>query len=270
MAAPPNAWRTDASRRTPRVRLARGVAPEPLGLGADLHALGLDTPAPVLILVGGAANLDIATGYALSPLLADLAPRLEALGAAVIDGGTAFGVMTLMGAARRGSGARFPLIGVAPRGAVTLLDDCGGDEDRMVAALDIDKARLDANHSHFLLTPGARWGDESPGIIALAERIAAGRPTLMLVVGGGAITALDVRARLRAGGRVLVLAGSGGTADRLAAWRRDGSSGAALDLNGWPAGETDAGTALQALVEVLDLRDAPAHLPDLIARALAS
>jgi hypothetical protein len=50
-----------------------------------------------LILVGGAANLSEATVPALLTLFERMAPQLDALGAAVIDGGTAFGVMALMG-----------------------------------------------------------------------------------------------------------------------------------------------------------------------------
>jgi hypothetical protein len=75
----------------------------------------------------------------------------------------------------------------------------------------------------------------------------------------GGITLLDVMHRLRAGGRVLVLAGSGGTADRLATWRRTGR----------PLPEPGLGQADPALVEVLDLAEARTRLPRILARALA-
>jgi hypothetical protein len=234
--------------------------PEPSDLDAGLVHLGLSDPRPVLILVGGAAHVSEAVAAELLRIFGELAPHLDALGAAVIDGGTAFGVMALMGEARRRAGARFPLLGIAPRCAVAIderrvaatgSDPCGGIRGNR------DKAPLDSNHTHFMLVPGDGWGDESPWIIAAARRLAGGRATLMLVAAGGEITCLDVMHRLQTGGRVLVLAGSGGTSDRLAEWRRDGRAIPGLD-----AGETE-----RALIDVLDLPDAAARLPAVLSRA---
>ncbi|EGV18238.1 hypothetical protein [Thiocapsa marina] len=228
--------------------------PEPGELDAALAAVGLSDPMPVLVLVGGAANLSEGVAPALLRLFELLAPQLDALGAAVIDGGTAFGVMALMGRARRCTGARFPLIGIAPQGAVTI--DTG--EPNPLARED-GRVRLDPEHTHFMLVPGEGWGDESPWLSAVADRLARGRGTLMLVAAGGAITRLDVAHRLLTGGRVLVLAGSGGTADRFADWRRDGRSLPDVDL-------AEAG---RGLLEVLDLADAQETLPALVEQSLA-
>ncbi len=233
------------------VRVVCPQRPLPAGLTSALLELGLTEPRPVLILVGGAARLSERVARQLLPLFAGLAPHLDALGAAVIDGGTAYGVMALMGRARRLAAARFRLIGIAPRGTVAL-DHEPGDE----------LARLDPNHTHLMLIPGAHWGDESPWIIAAAEHLAGGltggRGTLMLVAGGGAITWLDVLHRLRAGGQALVLAGSGGTADRLAEWRRGACAPADQDVAGIDP----------RLIEILDLADAPARLPAILTRTL--
>lgn len=243
----------------PSVWIARPHArPEPVELDAALAAVGLSDPRPVLVLVGGAANLSETVAPALLTLFERIAPELDALGAAVIDGGTAFGVMALMGQARRCTGARFPLIGIAPQGAVAI--DTGKPDQP--AGKD-GKARLDPNHTHFLLVPGDGWGEESPWISAVADRLARGRGTLMLVVAGGEITRCDVMHRLRTGGRVLVLAGSGGTADQLVDWRRHGAAG----LDG-PA-VFDAEAPERALIDVLDLADAGEHLPGVLARAFA-
>lgn len=237
----------------PSVWIASAGQSESDGLPAALKDLGLTEPRPALVLVGGAANLPESVAGALLRLFEDLAPRLDALGAAVIDGGTACGVMALMGRARGCSAARFPLLGIAPRGSVVLAD---GSEDASDAP---EKARLDPNHTHFILVPGARWGDESSWISAAADRLAGGRGSLMLVAAGGDITRLDVLHRLRAGGRVVTLAGSGGTAEQLADWRRDGRGVPDLD-----AGETE-----RALIEVLDLADAHGTLPALVERAFS-
>lgn len=238
-------------------RYARLDQPSPEGLTAALAELCLTRPRPILILVGGAANLDATTGGALLPVFERLAPRLDELDALVIDGGTPFGVMALMGRARRRSAAGFPLLGVAPLGRIAL-DPV--DEVSDPPAVEADaKVPLDANHTHFLLIPGERWGDESPWITDVAEHLAGGHGSLMLVAAGGAITLLDVIHRLRARGRVLVLAGSGGTADRLASWRRTGR----------PLPELDPEAADAALVEVLDLAEAGPRLPLILAHALA-
>ncbi|CRI63676.1 hypothetical protein THIOKS11420002 [Thiocapsa sp. KS1] len=81
----------------------------------------------------------------------------------------------------------------------------------------------------------------------------------MLVAAGGDITRLDVMHRLRAGGRVLTLAGSGGTAEQLADWRRHGR----------PVPDLDAGETERALIEVLDLADAHEKLPALVEQAFS-
>ena len=234
-------------------------------LGSALTTLGLTDPRPVLILVGGAANLDEGVAAHLQFLFRDLVPVLDRLGAAVIDGGTQFGVMALMGEARQRGGGSFPLIGIAPRGRVKGPANCDVPPDQLMSAAphrmnDEPRVALDPHHSHFLLVPGDRWGDESPWLMAAAERLAAGCGTLLLVAGGGEVTRHDVQQRLSQGGRVLALAGSGGTADALVAWRR-GEGPPPLD---------DPGVPDPALVEALDLLTSGERLPGLLARAFAN
>lgn len=242
------------------------------GVGAALAAIGLTGPRPVLILVGGAANLDPKVAVRLRPLFRDLVPVLDRLGAALIDGGTHVGVMALMGAARQQASGCFPLIGIAPRGRVAFPypGTTTPEDSRPAPGLDPAPNRsawqdrqdprvaLDPHHSHFLLVPGERWGDESPWLMTAAERLAGGRATLMLVAGGGEITRRDILHRLRQSGRILALAGSGGTAEALVAWHRG---------EGPPPVEDQALFA-PGLVEVLDLTEAPGELPDFVTRNL--
>ncbi len=272
----------------------------PLAAAVDgaLAEIGLSGPHPVLILVGGAASLDGGVAAQLLPLFTGLVPLLDRLGAAVIDGGTPFGVMALMGAARQRAAGCFPLIGIAPRGRVDAPAGGSPDGHGSSSALPNDKiggyfhveraeievqvagpdgpltgsaprqdqaefeprVTLDPHHSHFLLVPGERWGDESPWLTAAAERLAGGRGTLMLVAGGGEVTRWDVLHRLRQGGRVLALAGSGGTADALAAWCRGEQPPPVDGLTG----------ADHAPIEVLGLRAASDRLPGLLAQAFAT
>lgn len=233
-----------------------------------LAAIGLSGPRPVLILVGGAASLDGGVAAQLLPLFTGLIPLLDRLGAAVIDGGTPFGVMALMGAARQGAAGGFPLIGIAPRGRVAAPAGIppGGQGGFPESAPRPDggeiepRVTLDPHHSHFLLVPGERWGDESPWLTAAAECLAGGRGTLMLVAGGGEVTRWDVLHRLRQRGRVLALAGSGGTADALVAWCRGGQSPPVAGLTG----------ADRARIQVLELMADGDQVPRLVARALAT
>ena len=172
-------------------------------LPSALSRLGLGSTRPVLVSVGGASGLDAVVADRLLALFRDrLAPLLDQLGAAVLDGGTDAGVMALMGQARRAARARFPLLGVAARGTVRL----PGEPTGMGAA-------LEPNHSHRLLVPGTSWGDEIPWMNAVATLLGAGHGRATLVAAGGRITRLDVDASLEHGRPTLVLAGSGGTAD---------------------------------------------------------
>jgi hypothetical protein len=244
----------ESSARDPAVWIVRPDRSPSSELSAAREHLGLTDPRPVLVLVGGAANLAHDIRDELLHLFERIAPLLDALDAAVIDGGTAFGVMAVMGQARHRSGAGFPLLGIAPQGAVAIDEDASNDP-----ANTGDKARLDPNHTHFLLVPGEHWGDESPWLGAAADHLADGRATLMMVAAGGDVTRLDVMHRLHAGGRVLVLAGSGGTADRLSDWRRTGRV----------SPDFEQAEAARMLIDVLNLTDAPGMLPAILERALA-
>jgi hypothetical protein len=84
----------------------------------------------------------------------------------------------------------------------------------VVRSLARSEAELEPRHTHFVLVPGSDWGDEAPW-----QSVAAGRP-------------------------VLAVAGSGGTADGLAAAAR-----------GAPADERAAALAASGLVEPFDLRE---------------
>lgn len=240
-------------------------------LTGALSTLGLTSPRPVLVLVGGAANIDPAVADGLLVLFERLAPRLDALGVTLVDGGTAFGVMALMGRARRQTGARFPLVGVAARGTVALatlpsqalssvLTGLKPNQQWSAPAASGEAAQLDQNHSHFLLVPGEHWGDESEWIMATAACLAAGHPFLTLVAGGGRITRLDVTLALKAGLGVVVLAGTGGVADLLAGWWR----------HGWEIPDVSLSVKEHALIQVVELVDAIERLPDILTQTFAS
>lgn len=130
-------------------------------------------------------------------LAAGVVPVVERLGATVVDGATRVGVMRIIGDVRAEAGAGFPLVGV-------------------VAAQLLAEAELDERHTHFVLVPGDKWGDESELLSAFAT-VAGGPRAVTVLANGGAIAWDDVAFSVAERHRVVVLAGSGRTADELAA-----------------------------------------------------
>lgn len=178
-------------------------------LSTALRKIGLHCPRFTLVLVGGAGRLSNSDMARLRPLFVEvLAPLAEAMGAFVVDGGTDSGVMRLMGQARAETDATFPLIGVAAAGLVALPD---------VAFSRPDTALLEPHHTHFVLVPGSRWGDDSPWLARVASVLADKAPSVTVLVNGGEIAWEDVSQSVKAGRPVVVIAGSGRTADTLAA-----------------------------------------------------
>ena len=176
-------------------------------LGAALETLGLRSSRPVLVSVGGAGELAPEHLALIGELLRDhMFPVVERHGAAVVDGGTDSGVMRVFGEARASARAGFPLIGVAAVGTVALPGKPAGGHT----------AALEPQHSGVVLVPGDSWGAESPWLADVATELAAGRPSLTLVIDGGTVTYDDVQNSLARRRPVLVLAGSGRAADAIA------------------------------------------------------
>ncbi|HEY2269606.1 MAG TPA: hypothetical protein VGI96_43785 [Streptosporangiaceae bacterium] len=174
---------------------------------AALKSLGITAGRPVMVLVGGAGGMSPEQMAALAGVIGQIIPALGDWGAAVVDGGTDAGVMRVIGQARDTAGAAFPLVGVAAEGTVIVPGQRPAP----------DAAPLDRHHSQVILVPGDTWGDESPWLSRVATAIAGGQPSITLVVNGGEITYDDIEHSLRDGRPVLVLAGTGRTADAIAA-----------------------------------------------------
>lgn len=168
-----------------------------VGSRAELGGAGLPAGRPVLVLVGGAAGMERDGLEALGVVLRGLVPLLDACGAVVVDGGTDVGVMRAVGRARAAAGGRFPLIGVAAE-----------------VAVDLDA--FEPNHTHLVLVPGGAWGDESPWLAEVADVVAGPEPSLTVLVNGGPITFDDAEHSLGRNRPLVVLRGSGRTADAIA------------------------------------------------------
>ncbi len=181
---------------------------EPAQLSKALSKIDLEGPRPILVVVGGASNISEASLQSMQKFFVEvLAPIVESLGAYVVDGGTDVGVMQLMGQARAQTGCTFPLIGVATDGKIALPNQINSPAD---------STPLEPNHTHFILIPGEKWGDESPWMVRVATVLAAGDPSVTVLLNGGEITFQDALCNVIAGRLVLVVAGTGRTADKLA------------------------------------------------------
>jgi len=173
-----------------------------------LTQLGLTRAMPTIVSVGAAGALTGVDGERLEPLFAELTAIADRHDAAVVDGGTDRGVMRLFGRARQGHS--FPLLGVAVDGLVA----------SPTSPPDDDRCPLEPNHTHALLVPGEAWGEEVPWLARVATLIAREEPSVTVLVNGGEITYADAEASIAEGRPVLVVAGSGGTADVVAAAAR--------------------------------------------------
>jgi SLOG in TRPM, prokaryote len=225
-------------------------------LPATLDALAVGRGRPVLVLVGGAGGMSQEHLSQTAAVMSDqVVPVLARLGAAVVDGGTDSGVMRAIGQARAAAGADFPLIGVAAEGTVsadtgdggegTVSADTGDGGEGTVSADTGDGGEdIEPRHSHVILVPGDSWGDESPWLADVADAVAGTAPSVTLVINGGQITYDDIARSLERHRSVVVLAGTGRTADDIAAAADgDGEDSRARQI---------AGSALTRVVDVDD------------------
>lgn len=169
-------------------------------------ALALPRPRGVLILNGGTAELaaDLATqlGAVLQDGLARVVAEEELT---VITGGTNAGIFGLFGEGLDRWGRSAPCIGVGVASLVSYPGHPRGE------------APLEPNHSHFVLTPGRRWGDETGTMYALAAALADDCPSLAVFAGGGEIALREMQANIAQGRTMLLLAGSGRNTDAVLA-----------------------------------------------------
>ena len=184
-----------------------GFIAEQADLAPYLKTAGLSEPRTTLVIVGGASGLDEDQKVQLNGLFHRvLAPLAEDLQLYVVDGGTDAGVMRLMGQARTSINGTFPLVGVAPRSLVNL-------PDHPVAHP--DASTLEPNHTHCILVPGEKWGDESPWISEMATHLSGTHESMTILINGGSVTVKDAYASVNAGREVVIVAGSGRVADDI-------------------------------------------------------
>jgi hypothetical protein len=208
---------------------------------------------PLVILNGGTGDLPPAAAAGLRAALADgLARVVAGDGLTLLTGGTEAGIIALVGLGLAAAGGAARCLGVAPSELVTW-----PGRPRAPAGA----TPLEPNHSHFVLVEGDAWGAETATMFALAGELAAGAPSVAVIANGGAVTRDEALANLRQERPLVVLAGSGRFADRLAALARR-----RLD----PADEVDARLARARGITVMDLSEGAGGLVERVRRALTA
>jgi hypothetical protein len=198
-------------------RAARAIRVHPtISTAKIVRLLRLQSPRPMLFVSGGATDMSSSDIQETRDIMQTVVARFaheRSLG--VVDGGTASGVMAMMGAARRDHGYDFPLIGVSPLGLIAYPGYHNPKKE----------ADLDSGHSHFVLIDSAEWGDETELYMALTHTLAGDRPRMGVLANGGQITRKEAYlATCVYDMQILVLADSGRFADELAAAVKRGAS----------------------------------------------
>ncbi len=210
-----------------------------------VELLGMETPQPAIFMLVGAMDMQSKEMTMTRAIIEEgLAKFADERQIAIVDGGTASGVMQLIGEARRNHHYRFPLIGVAPSNQVKYPghDNPTGYE-------------LDHGHSHFVLTHDGDFGDETDMIVELSEALTGEgkKPRLGMIVNGGDIVRQEVyRLATDSDSKLvlLVLEGSGRFADELAAAKRSGQ----------PESDVLKAIVEKGRVELISVNDGPEAL----------
>jgi hypothetical protein len=137
----------------------------------------------------------------------------EELGALIICGGTAMGVMASIGEVRTQHKYQFPLVGITPESLVTWT---GGPRSFRFLWWGTERSDLAAGYSHFILVPGREFGDESPWITGAAKYLSQGNKSVTVLMNGGKVSRLDIELSLKDNRPVIAVAGTGRLADELA------------------------------------------------------
>jgi hypothetical protein len=183
-----------------------------------LKTLSLAEEQPVIVVVGGAGGIREEDWEPIRQTLEVIAMAACDIGAAIVDGGTDSGVMALNGQIRTQKGYAYPLIGVAAVGTVKWPGRQLSPEEQ--TQLNEYAGPLDPHHTHFILTPGNEWGDESPWLAEIASQLAGDQPSVAVLINGGQISKdQDVPNNMKAGRTVLVIEGTGRAADEFATHR---------------------------------------------------
>jgi len=171
-----------------------------------LKQLGIQSGAPVIVFMGGAAKMSSEDGVKLERAISDGVARAAVeLNANVVDGGTDSGTMGMLNSALRERNHTGFYIGVAPDQLTHLPN----------APTNGHLEPLGDAHTHYVLVEGEHWGDELKPMYALVDALAEGVPSLGILVNGGMGTENELDENISDDRKVMVLDGSGRLADKI-------------------------------------------------------
>lgn len=170
-------------------------------------ALALNPYSAAILVIGGADGLAEKAIPRLKQMFGrGIARAAVEAKAVIIDGGTQAGVMAMMGEGVESRGYKSQLVGVAP---AALVSYPGGPTEG---------TPLEPNHSHFVLAEGNTWGSETGTMFNLLKVLVADKvPAVAILAGGGDNTLKEVLSVVRQNLPLIVVEGSGGLADQIAA-----------------------------------------------------
>jgi hypothetical protein len=208
MVAAPNL--TAQSIRFDRTHQAKLLTPPAETAAAEMvQALGLQPPEVLLLMVGGTGEMPKDADSYLAQLLSRGVARALADADSrtlVIDGGLNKGSMAMMGQGVTDRGQKTTLVGIAPAKKVTWPGGPTGGE----------RSELEPHHTHFILTEGSEWGDETEMMVAVATALANPKAVATVLINGNEVTKKQLLHGVRQKWPLIILKGSGGLADELA------------------------------------------------------
>ena len=184
---------------------------EPSGLEQAISELGLNGNYPVIVLIGG--DIDKQHAEVTRRAVQTISRIAEDMNALIICGGTDMGVMAEIGQARQQNNFKFPLVGIAPADLVTWPD---GPHTVKFLWWGKQRWQLEPHHTHFILVPGGKFGDESPWIVDAASILSKGHHAVTILINGGEVSRKDIELSLERGRSVIVLSRTGRLADEIA------------------------------------------------------
>ena len=199
---------------------------------ADIvHALGLDTDRPVILIIGGSESFerDIPPESERRVRLRQLFGRsfvraAADAGAVLVDGAADTGRLAMLWQTVCDQPETIEIVGEAPSSQIA--DSCHGRQE------DDESPTAETEHTVLFLVHAKDWGGDTVTTLAVAAELAGTRPVVVVLVHGSEATTDELVRCARRDWPIIVVEGFGGLADQIAKLRvaaNSSSSDARLD-----------------------------------------
>jgi len=218
------------------VRIERGYATSEL-----ISTLDIPPYNGVLLLSGGAKGMSLNGLMTIEKMIESIIKFAIGENFIVIDGGTKAGIMEILGEKHITHHSSVPLIGVCPIDKVVW----PGKETHS------DLTPLETHHTHFVLTPGNRWGDETITMLSLFSAMSKKAKSAVILINGGSIAKREILLSVQGKHQIIIISGTGRLADEIAAVK--------TGQNIYPDNEL-AYIAQNGMISLFDLQNTPDEL----------